>query len=220
MSFDMKRSPSYRNQALLFPLIHRLRPFMNEDAATWAAQLLIVHGVELQITKERSSKYADYRPPWRGKGHVITLNHNLRPLSFLLIFLHEYAHLLNWVDYGSKVAIHGNEWASTYASLVNSAIQRGFFPVAMHGPLRNAMRHPQASGCAQTELLEWLRKYEGQDKGWFTLDQLAEGVRFRTKAGMTFIKGPKGRTRFRCLRIPGRDTYLIHQSLMVMPLHC
>lgn len=209
--------PRYRNQALLCPLVQRLQPYMSEDAATWVAQLLIVHGVELQITRERSSKFADYRPPWRGRGHVITLNYNLRPLSFLLIFLHEYAHLLNWVDYGSKVAIHGVEWAKAYAKLVNGAIQRGFFPEAMHEPLRMAMRNPQVSGCAQPDLMDWLRKFEGQEAGWYPLDQLDSGTRFQTKAGMTFVKGPKGRTRYRCLRFPGKETYLIHQSLMVKP---
>ncbi|MBM3446679.1 MAG: SprT family zinc-dependent metalloprotease [Bacteroidetes bacterium] len=214
----MTRVPNYQNRALLAPLIQQLKPYMSEEAAVWVAQLLIVHGVELLITQERSSKFADYRPPWKGRGHVITLNYNLRPLSFLLIFLHEYAHLLNWVDYGPRVAIHGAEWAKAYASLVNGAIQRGFFPKAMHGPLRKAMRNPQASGCAQAEMMEWLRKYEGQEEGWYPLEQLKEGTRFRTKAGMTFLRGPKGRTRYRCLRLPGRETYLIHQSLMVMPL--
>ncbi|MFM8976695.1 MAG: hypothetical protein ACKOJE_01440, partial [Bacteroidota bacterium] len=64
----MTRVPNYQNGALLTPLIQQLKPYMSEEAAVWVAQLLIVHGVELLITQERSSKFADYRPPWKGRG--------------------------------------------------------------------------------------------------------------------------------------------------------
>jgi SprT protein len=217
--FETAVEQDYRNRSSLTPLIKPLMAYMSEEAAVWVAQLLVVHGVELIITRERSSKYADYRPPWRQKGHVITLNANLRPLSFLLIFLHEYAHLLTWVESGPRVRPHGPEWAAAYARLVHGAIRRGYFPEAMHGPLRRAMRQPQVSGCAQPELMEWLRQFEGQEEGWLTLEKLEPGTRFETKAGMIFEKGPKGRTRYRCRRIPGGAYYVIHQSLLVRPLN-
>ncbi len=208
----------FQDRRTLLPLMRPLQAYLNEEAAFWVAQLLVVHGVELRITKERSSKFADYRPPWKGRGHVISINHNLRPLTFLLIFLHEYAHLLTWVDYGNKVAPHGPEWADAYGRLVEGAVRRNYFPTALHAPLRKAMRNPQVSGCAQPELLAYLHGYEGMEAGWVALETLPAGKRFATKAGKLFEKGPKARTRFRCYSLSGSAWYLVPQSLMVRPL--
>jgi len=41
----------YRNRSSLTPLIKPLMAYMSEEAAVWVAQLLVVHGVELIITR-------------------------------------------------------------------------------------------------------------------------------------------------------------------------
>ena len=76
------------------------------------------HKIHLKISKKRSSKLGDYRSPHKGKGHLITVNHDLNPYAFLITLVHEIAHMLVWERYRNRVRAHGPEWKDTYRKLM------------------------------------------------------------------------------------------------------
>src|ERR1043165_3959224 len=77
-----------------------------EICTEWIVQL----NIHLRITKDRSSKFGDYRPVQNGAAHIITVNHNLNRYAFLITFVHEVAHLVCEKKYSRSVAPHGSHW--------------------------------------------------------------------------------------------------------------
>ena len=80
-----------------------LPPSVVDECSSW----IIQKNIHLKITKGRSSKYGDYRPLESGKGHKITVNHDLNSYAFLITFVHEVAHLETFVKFKKYHEPHG-----------------------------------------------------------------------------------------------------------------
>jgi SprT protein len=65
------------------------------------------YSFRLRITKPRKLRLGSFRAAYKGELPVISLNNDLGPYSFLLVFLHELAHLQVWKQFGRKVSPHG-----------------------------------------------------------------------------------------------------------------
>ena len=66
---------------------------MPEEAAPIISNWINDTGCLFKISRSRSSKLGDYRAPFRGSPHRISVNHDLNPYSFLITTIHEFAHL-------------------------------------------------------------------------------------------------------------------------------
>ena len=55
-----------------------LTEYMPEKAALLIAEWIDKYKCEFKITKSRESKFGDYRAPYQGAGHRISVNHNLK----------------------------------------------------------------------------------------------------------------------------------------------
>ncbi len=165
---------------------------------------LVKYKVHLKITKRRVTKLGDYRPPFKGQGHRISVNHDLNPYSFLNVLIHELAHLLTFEKYQDRVKPHGWEWKNAYQNLMEIFLQKQIFPKDLTTAIRYFMQNPSASSCVNTELYKAFKEYDapppmlphGLKKAF--VEELEEGVRFMTERGQVFIKGKKLRKRYRC----------------------
>jgi SprT protein len=80
-----------------------LAQYMPPEAAPIIAKWIDYFHCEFKISKNRATKLGDYRHPFKGAGHRISVNHNLNAYAFLVTTVHEFAHLLTWNEYKNLI---------------------------------------------------------------------------------------------------------------------
>jgi len=172
--------------------------------------------IHLRISKARSSKLGDYRSPHNGKGHQITVNHDLNSYAFLITLVHEIAHMRVWENFRNRVKAHGKEWKETYRELMIPFLDSGIFPDDIEEALRNYLGKSYASSGSDLNLSRVLQRYD--DDPGLTLEELEEGSVFSISTGKTFVKGALNRKRYRCIRTDNNRVYLV-SALARVELH-
>jgi hypothetical protein len=167
------------------------------------------HPVNIRITKKRQSKLGDFRPLPESHFHAISINHDLNKYAFLLTLIHEFAHLVTWKIYKSKVSPHGAEWKYHFQQLMIPFMQRNIFPDDIQSALMKYMRDPAASSCSSPELMKTLGKYDEEPSIY--LDDLPNNSLFKIKNQTTFLfkKGMKARKRYKCLEMRTKREYWV-----------
>jgi SprT protein len=205
----------------MHPKLHslslQLKPFVPPQTETLVAEMIIFHNVHLKLTKHRATKLGDYRPPFKGEGHRITVNKSLNPYSFLITFVHEVAHLTCWNKYQNRVQPHGGEWKNEFKMLMKPFLSQHIFPQNVLIALNKYMQNPAASSCADVDLLKALQNYQADD-GLLNLEQLPENVVFMLDGNKVFKKGPLERKRFRCLNLTNKRYYFVNALARVKPV--
>ncbi|PLX14981.1 MAG: sprT domain-containing protein [Marinilabiliales bacterium] len=174
--------------------------------------------VHLKIARERKTKLGDYRPPVYYKNHRISVNYNLNKYSFLITLVHEFAHLMVWEKYKNKVEPHGKEWKETYRDLMLNFLEKDIFPADLESELKKSIKNSKASTGSEINLSRIIKKYD-KHNGKTTLEELPENSLFILENGKRFKKGPKQRTRYKCLNIDNRKIYLVHALSTVKQLN-
>ena len=180
---------------------------------------LAQHSVHLHITRERYSKLGDYRWPWPGHPfHEISVNGNLNPYHFLLVLLHEMAHLDTWLQYKNTIQPHGHEWQANYARLINLYLP--LFPTDVSVLLQRYTARIPLSRTIEKQIDAQLRHYNpdytpSQD---ITLNDLTPGTRFHiaSRPGHHFQALEKRRTRWICLKLEDGKKYLVSGTAVVV----
>ena len=142
--------------------LEALRQFLPEGSFDPVVQLIHQYKVHLTVTKARKSVLGDYRHPFLGANHKISVNGNLNQYEFLITLLHELAHLLCYESYKNRVEAHGQEWKSIYGNLLAQFIQMDIFKFTDFEKLANQYWSGQLnsnSGLTQKEII-----FEGQIK--------------------------------------------------------
>ncbi len=194
---------SERQQLLV--VLKKYLPVGTED---YAADLLLQHRIHLYIKKPRATKYGDYRPPMPGENHRISVNKDLNPYAFLITFLPEVAHLLNFEKHRGRVFPHGQEWKLFFKEVSLPVFQQSVLPADVHVSLNQYLGNPKASSCSSPQLVRTLRKYDA-DTTWVLVEEVPYNTVFSTKDGRTFIKGERMRTRYRCVEEASGKVFLV-----------
>lgn len=180
---------------------------MPEAAAPVIAAWIHKTGCLFKITKSRKTKFGDYRAPYAGQGHRISVNHDLNPYAFLITAIHEFAHLKTWEEYDFKIKPHGAEWKHNFRGLMRPFLTRDIFPPDLKNILEAHMDNPAASSCVDPGLYKSLQKYNLQQKATCFVEDLEPNADFVAQNGKVFTKREKVRTRYRC---QDRKTGLIY----------
>ncbi len=183
---------------------------------------MVLHWIEryqfrMRIKRKRNTKLGDYRPPFDGRGHFITINHDLNKFAFLITLVHEVAHLTNWDKNKNRVKPHGPEWKKDFQELMLPLLKQNIFPDDVHHAIDKYMRNPAASSCSDLHLMRVLKRYDTHTTS-VHLEELPHGATFKIANGKVFIKGEKQRTRFKCLEVGSRHTYLVSALMEVEPV--
>ena len=167
----------------------------------------------LKFKKPRATKLGDFRRPRTNLDCPrITLNGDLNPYQMLVTFVHEYAHYRVYKDYpGRRLKSHGEEWKQTFARLLLPYLRSDIFPDDVLQALRQHLQHIKASSNADQNLVKVMKRYDPPSSGEkpLTVEDLPEGAVFTLNNGTTFNKGPKQRTRYRCVCLDNGQTYTI-----------
>jgi SprT protein len=186
-----------------------LRKYVPNEAAAPIAEWIVSYGIHLKITRARNSKLGDFRPIIGSRrGHVITINHNLNPYSFLITLVHEIAHCTNWNKHQSYVSPHGGEWKSEYVRHLKQFLHPSIFPADVFSAVEQHLMSPSSSSCSDLQLMRVLKKYDQNPS--ITLESLPMHAVFKLKGNRVFRKGEKVRKNYRCFELPDNKAYWIH----------
>ena len=138
--------------------------------------------------------------------------------AFLITLIHEVAHLSNWNKHKDTVKPHGEEWKIHYKLLMQQFLIPDVFPNDVIIALRKYMNNPAASSCSDTNLLRVLKRYD-EKQNTVMLEDLKEGSTFSYNEDRLFIKGEKGRKRFKCKEISSKRMYLFNPLTEVVEIN-
>jgi len=195
-----------------------LNKYIPKTAVDTIAQWIYTFDFKLKIKKARATKYGDYRPPFKGQNHQITINHDLNKYAFLITLVHEIAHLSAWKKFGNNIMSHGKEWKQEYRILLQPFLNETVFPTDIIAALKAYMHDPAASVCNDRGLFKVLNKYNVTATDLHLLEDLPLQAIFETTANEQFIKQKKIRTRYLCTKISTKEEYLFHGLSQVKPV--
>lgn len=184
-----------------------IKPFVPAGTEGLLASRIIKYRCQLTITRDRKTKAGDYRHPWGNNGHRISVNGSLNKYAFLITFVHEMAHLVNWERHGRKVLPHGKEWKDAFKEEMAPFLVESVFPADVLSQLRKHMRNPKSATVRDLDLMRILRSYDERTDS-VLLEDIPEGTEFKL-GNRSFVKGERMRKRFRCEQVGTGKTYLV-----------
>ncbi|MCK5840298.1 MAG: SprT-like domain-containing protein [Bacteroidales bacterium] len=191
-----------------------LGKYIPEGSLDLVSDWIIDNKIHLKITRSRKTKLGDYRPPVNGRGHTISVNHNLDKYTTVIILAHEVAHTLNWIKFRNKVRPHGAEWKSVYQSLLCELMEKDIFPDSIHNALIDHLSHIRSSIVLDPALMRALQ-IDDDYMGSKFLEDLPFEALFIASNGKTYRKGEKLRKRYKCMCILTKRLYLFTPVALV-----
>ncbi|MES2448714.1 MAG: SprT-like domain-containing protein [Bacteroidota bacterium] len=195
--------------------IEVLAQYLPEQAAPIIAKWIDYFQCEFKISKNRATKLGDYRHPFQGNGHKISVNNDLNSYAFLVTTVHEFAHLLTWNDHKNKVKPHGAEWKNNFKRMMKPFFELNIFPEDIHHTITNYLNNPAASSCTDLTLARALKKYDA-DLATNRIEEIPINAVFTLKDGRKFKKGERIRKRYRCLCLDNGNIYLFNPLAEVL----
>jgi hypothetical protein len=193
-----------------------LADYIPEKAIPLILRWLENSNVQLRITKSRSSKLGDYRPPSRKTFHRISVNHDLNEFNLLITLVHEFAHLKNWELFQRNVKPHGVEWKKAFRELMQPFLAEDIFPADLKPVIIQYLKNPNSS-TMNTRLIKKLKEYD-KTQDYITLEELPFKSCFRIYNGLVFEKLEKLQKRFKCRRTDTNRIYLVSPIIQVVPV--
>lgn len=199
--------------------INKLQPYLPAQTAELIAQWIVRTGCLFRIARSRSSRFGDYRHPFAGQGHRISVNHDLNPYAFLITTVHEFAHLKTWNEHQGRVKPHGKEWKMNFKLLMAPFFRRNVFPEDIQRAIQNYLQNPAASSCTDLKLFRVLQRYDKPGAaGSSTVEKIGDGQHFRWKNGRVFRKVKKIRKRYHCVELSTNRVYLFSPIAEIIPI--
>jgi len=200
--------------------VNILEKYLPEGTAPVIGRWIDYFQCEFKISRNRSSKHGDYRPPFKNSGHRISVNCNLNQYAFLVTTVHEFAHLLTWNEHKRKAKPHGVEWKLNFKKMMRPFFAVHAFPEDVQQAITAYLNNPSASSCTDLNLFRVLKSYDTKPEGESTVavEKLPEHSLFSMKNGRVFRKEIRIRKRYRCVEIKSGAVYLFNPLAEVIPL--
>lgn len=165
---------------------------------------------EFKVSRNRHTKFGDYRAPHDKNGHRISVNYDLNPYAFLVTTVHEFAHLYTWNLHHHKVKPHGAEWKANFKRMMQPFFEQQLFPEDIHHAIMRYLENPAASSCADLNLFRTLKKYDPVKEDKVTVEKIPLNKLFKWKDGRVFRRENLLRKRYRCIEISTKRIYLFN----------
>lgn len=190
--------------------IEYLKNYIPEHSAVRVLEIINFYRVHLTITRNRKSKYGDYRYAHGNHPHRITVNSSLNKYAFLITLIHELAHLVAFDKYGPGIAAHGKEWKSVYAFLLKDFLKEEIFPADILSVLQASIHNLPASSCSDENLMRILMRYDEKKPGMKRVEELPDGSYFFAEDGKMYQRKNKLRKRIQCIQLSTNRVYLFN----------
>jgi hypothetical protein len=129
---------------------------------------------------------------------VITLNHDMHPVEFMITLTHELAHYKAWKKYGRSIRPHGEQWKYEFRWMLKELIESGILEPEVSGAIYQCYFKRQRIGSSDGEPILRVLGKAGKDSGFTRVADVPEGTAFRLRNGKVLVKGQKLRSRYRC----------------------
>ncbi len=149
----------------------------------------------------------DYRFDAEKGHHIITVNGNLNPMSFLTTYIHEIAHLVAFKKYGAKVLPHGKEWKHEFRVLFHPLLNETIIPRDAVATLQKYLKNPKASSCSEHGLFDADHKVQLKSNEALVEDLKKDQLFSLKKRSFKLLENR--RTRALCLDIHNGRKYLV-----------
>lgn len=186
-----------------------------EPARSMTEALFNEYHFLFRITTPRRTRLGSFKGVRFGAKPVIHINGDLAPYTFLLVFLHELAHLTVMKQFGRKAKPHGTEWKKAYQNLVLPFINLEVFPPVLETELKRYFIKTPATFHRDTRLLNALAFVEGGNE-IVTVNDIPLNNAFKLLNGREFIKLEKLRTRYKCYCPRTKKYYLVPRTAQVL----
>ena len=185
-----------------------LETYLPAKAAPLISRWIDYFVCEFKVSRNRNSKFGDYRHPFGGQGHRISVNYDLNPYAFLVTTVHEFAHLHTWNEHKHKVKPHGTEWKANFKRMMQPFFEMDVFPPEVKHAIISYLNNPAASSCSDLNLYRSLRQYDAPKPDHLTVEKLPAHALFKIKDGRVFRKHERLRKRYKCIEVSSKRVYL------------
>ncbi|UMB55135.1 SprT-like domain-containing protein [Lutibacter sp. A64] len=192
-------------------MIEKLAKYIPKNALNLVQEILEKHPLVIKIVNERTTKHGDFKRTIDNKVQI-TINNNLNQYHFLITLIHELAHFVTFKK-NKRVKPHGIEWKRNFQHLMLPFLNPEIFPQDILPLLANYLINPKASTGSDVKLMQALNSYD-DNSGKSFIFELPHGSRFLFK-NKIYKKGNIRRTRFECVEIKSKKTYLFNQNAAV-----
>ncbi|RYE16465.1 MAG: sprT domain-containing protein [Sphingobacteriaceae bacterium] len=165
---------------------------------------------EFKVSRNRGTKFGDYRSPFGGKGHRISVNFDLNAYAFLVTTVHEFAHLYTFNQHQHNAKPHGTEWKNNFKRMMKPFFELDIFPADIKHVIINYLDNPAASSCSDLTLFRALKKYDVKEASIVVVEKVPANALFRWKDGRVFRRGERLRKRYRCVEVSSNRIYLFN----------
>ena len=191
-----------------------LQKYLPEHAVANCFELIKANHVHLKIVNERQTRHGDYRKDTQG-FHLITVNSSLNKYRFLITLIHEIAHLVAFEKYGRMIKPHGEEWKTTFQTLMVPFIRPEIFPNQLLPLLARHFRNPKASSDTDAKLAIALKVFDEKETDKNYIFDIPMGSTFRIPNGKIFKKIALRVKRYECLEVSSGRMYLFQPNAEV-----
>lgn len=194
-----------------------LKRYIPECYIPYVVELMFSEKLAFRISKPRKTKAGDYRPPFNGEPHRISINGDLNPYAFLITTIHEFAHMTTHVKYGANVLPHGKEWKNEFKRLLIPVLEKKELPQSIEKALVRSLNNLKASSCTDIDLMRALREFNELDETTELLENIGNNMHFKL-GKMTFQRGILRRRKYLCTEVKTGKKYLVNRLAEVEPL--
>jgi hypothetical protein len=193
-----------------------LRSYLPENSVEAICNTLAPFGLKVKIVNPRKRIHGSYqRPKLPTDYHVITINRDLNPYTFLITFLHEIAHMQVWVKY--KSTGHGQAWKICFTDLIKQFLSLNVFPDDIKYALEKHIQNIKSSDFLDIFLSKVLQKYDAKTivtHDLICLEDVPENAVF-LYGDKKMEKQALMRKYYLCRDIKTRKTYRCHPLMKV-----
>jgi hypothetical protein len=189
-----------------------LQLHMSKEKAEQILSYLKTNNCSLKITRARKTKRGDFR---FGRGNLsISVNQDPNSFRFLFTLLHEMAHLKNYLDFGTKVQPHGQEWKANFRQIFNWFKMHDDFSKdsEVYAAVLDELQNPKACSGVNHTMERAFIPYDAHQKA--LLIDVPIGSHFIFGAN-TYQKLENRRTRVMCLNVSNKRKYTINKGAQV-----
>jgi len=184
------------------------------------------HTLECAVTRNRTTKCGDFRPPRKNRLPGITVNRDLNQYAFLLTLIHEVAHFFVYLETEKSNLFlirkhrprpHGKEWKKRFTGLMQPFISLNIFPPEIEKALVSYFENPKASASSDARLQRLLQGFDPPGQH-LRVSEIPDQGLFVLSSGRVFLKMEKLRKRYRCMCMKTKRMYLVNPDAMVLPV--